>query len=55
MLYKARLSWCERCIKVAYVLSEHLGDDDCGEEKGAVIIFASRGAVCWVFFAGHIS
>ena len=55
LLYKAQLSWCERCIEVTYVLSECLGNDNCGEEEGAMIILALRGAVCWVFFAGHIS
>ena len=55
LLYKERLSWCERCIKVTYVLSEHWWNDDCGEEEGSVVIFTPRGAVCWVFFAGNIS
>ena len=55
LLYKARLSWCERRVEVAYVLSEHLGNDNCREEEGVMIVLASRGAICWVLFAGHIS
>ena len=55
LLYKARLSWHERHVKVAYVLSERLGNDDCREEEGVMIVLTSRGAICWVLFAGHIS
>ena len=55
LLYKARLSWRERRVEVAYVLSERLGNDDCREEEGVMIVLASRGAICWVLFAGHIS
>ena len=55
LLYKARLSWCERHVEVTYVLSERLGNDDCREEEGTMVVLASRGAICWVLFAGNVS